>query len=186
MSLRYWRIFLLLASTLASSSAMAGSRGYNAVMVDIGEEDFFSSQTYRSYLDGEFAPSDEFKKCWNGQATGGARGGSIIRKKLPKGMTVALARGVWNRENAAIQEALSILRAARAPNGGEVDGLYVLEAKSGEIAVLALGARAPVSSKNPSKKKIAKWDERSAAKSAADLDLAICTVSSPLGYKFNP
>jgi len=165
---------------------MAGSRGFIAVMVDLGNQNFFNLAVYSTLRNG-FAVKSEARDCWNGSATGGDRIDNLIRKKLPLGITQTLAQAVWSGDKAASQEMQAILKKAKEPDGhNDVDGIYLINAKDGKITLMALGSRGPLGKRNPTPKITIAWNETDPAAGAADFDLALCRASKPLGYHFNP
>ena len=42
---------LLLTSTLAANTSFAGSRGYNIVLINIGDQSFYHSEEYKNFIE---------------------------------------------------------------------------------------------------------------------------------------
>lgn len=180
-------LLMVWMAMLPITTASAGSRGYVAVMMSIGEKSFFDSEVYKKNLSGEFSLNRKIEDCWNQQATGGARVAWTIRKKIPDGLTVEMARATWSGSLSAASAMQRILSKSIAPDGyNEVDGLFIVSAGDGKITIMALGSRAPLGEKNPSKKVTIPWNEKDPRTGAAAFDLALCSVSSPLGVGFGP
>lgn len=181
------RIFLGIVMALLACHAIAGSRGFVAIIVDIGSENFFESDVYVKRRDADFMPSDKLMDCWNRSATGGGRLDWIIRKKIPPELTPELAQAVWDGNKSAMEQIRQIMRKAKSPDGhNEIDGIYIIKAQKGKISLIALGSRGPIGNKNPSSKISIPWNEKEPSQGAADFDLALCSVSKPFGFGFNP
>jgi hypothetical protein len=182
-----WRFFLGIVMALLASHAMAGSRGFVAVMMDIGGENFFESRVYGKNRDTEFVASDKLMDCWNRSATGGGRFDWIIKKNVPPGLTQDLAQAIWDGNKSAMKQVQQIMRKAQSPDGhNEIDGMYIIKAQKGKVSLIALGSRGPIGNTNPSTKISIPWNEKEPSQGAADFDLALCSASKPFGFGFKP
>lgn len=182
-----WRYILGIVMALLTCHAIAGSRGFVVVMADIGSENFFESDVYVKRRDADFMPSKKLMDCWNRSATGGGRLDWIIRKRIPPELTQELVKAVWDGDKSAMKQVQQIMKKAKSPDGhNEIDGMYIIKAKKGKIFLIALGSRGPIDNKNPSTKISIPWNEKDSSQGAADFDLALCSVSKPFGFEFNP
>lgn len=171
---------------LFSSPCFAGAKGFTAVLINIGEAAFFDTKTYTAYRDGELIPIRQLEDCWHHRATGIDGVEHIIRKKLPDGMTKEIASAIWAGDKAAMKKAQQVMKAAQRSYGSEIDGMYILKSEKDTVSMMALGTRGSINAKNPSKKLTISWSDANPGKSAADFDLALCKVSKPLSFQFNP
>lgn len=171
----------------ASIDAIAGSRGFVAILIDIGDGAIFDSKTYAAYLNG-YLETAEIEDCWRRRATGGENIALTIRKKLPPGITPGLASAIWEGDQNSIRKAQEIMtNSPRELSGGKsIDGMHILMSGKGKISAMGLGARGTIGPKNPSEKLTIPWNDADPAKSAADLSLLLCKVSKPLDFKFSP
>ena len=154
--------------------------------MDIGGSDFFSSAVYRNLAAGDFTETRARRDCWGSRATGGESFELVIKKAIPEGLTTDMAKSIWSGDQMAAKQAQQIMAKAKAPNRQDIDGLYVIDARDGHISVMALGTKAPLGAKNPSRKLTIPWKESDPEQGAADFDLALCRVSRPLDYHFSP
>ena len=181
------RFFFHLVILCAPAMSFAGSKGYTAVFFDVGNSGFFEQPPYTLFRDGEFQPHRRATECWQNQATGGERIAWLIRKKLPEGLSTELAQGILNGEPNAMASVQRILKKTKSPDSHDhVDGIYIIDARNEAIAIIALGVRGPLGPRNPSKKISIPWNKADPGQGAADFDLALCSVSKPLGYGFAP
>jgi hypothetical protein len=171
---------------LMASSSYGGAKGFTAVFLSLNGEIFFSSQVYKNLGDGEFPETHARRDCWGSRATGGESFELMIKKAIPDGLTTDMAKAIWAGDQKAARKAQQVMTKAIAPNRQHIDGLYVIDARGGRISVMALGTKAPLGSKNPSRKLTIPWKEDNPEQGAADFDLALCRVSSPLDYQFFP
>lgn len=181
------RVIFVMALALICTDLRAGSRGFVAAMIDIGDDRFFESAVYTTYRDAEISVSDRSQMCWNRSATGGEHLDWIIRKNIPDGISSDLAKAAWQGDSAAAERIRKILKSSRSPDGrSEIDGIYVINTGAGTISIMAIGSRPPIGKSNPSKKVSISWNENSPTNGAMDLDWALCSVSRPLSFGFNP
>jgi hypothetical protein len=174
---------LMLAVPIAS---YAGSKGFTAVFMEIGGQDFFNSRVFAVGFTEGYSDSKERRDCWSDHATGGKSLDMVIKKAIPEGFTIEMAQAIWDGDKKVAKKAQQIMASTTAINHQDIDGLYVINAKDGHISVLALGTRAPLGPKNPSRKITIPWKEDAPEQGAADFDLALCRVSRPLDYHFSP
>jgi hypothetical protein len=168
-----------------SMTVWAGSKGFTVVLMEIGGQGFYESRTYGALLDG-FPDSQVSRDCWSARATGGKDFETMVRKAIPAGLTTNMAKSIWVGDQKAAKSAQQIMAKAIAPNRQHIDGLYVIDARDGRISVMTLGTKAPLGSKNPSRKLTIPWTEDNPVQGAADFNLALCRVSRPLDYQFFP
>jgi hypothetical protein len=168
---------------LACTTAFAGSKGFTVVFLEIGDAGFYTSKVFAA---DSFPDSQERRDCWSGHATGGKSFNLTIVKAIPEGLTSDMAKSIWAGDQKAARKAQQVMTKAVAPNHQDIDGLYVIDAHDGHISVMALGTKAPLGAKNPSRKLTIPWKETDPEQGAADFDLALCKVSRPLDYHFSP
>jgi len=178
-------VVTLMLSVVWMPAAFGGSKGFTAVFMSIGDPNFYQSNVYMAFTNG-FPDSQKLRDCWESRATGGKSFEWIYKKKLPEGLTQELARAVFDGNAEAAKKAQAILTKARSDEDKEFNGMYVINAQDGLITVMALGARGRVGPKNPSKKVVVPWGGNNPKQGAADFDLALCKVSKPLDFGFNP
>jgi len=179
-------ILIILLNTIIPFS-FAGSKGYTAVMIDIGGVEFFQSNTFHSYADGDLSITSAWEDCWINRSTGtDDRFEEIIRKKLPDGITKKLAIAIWNNDQTAMKRAQQLMKAARKNYKFDINGMYVLKSEAGKISIMALGTQQAIGRKNPSRKITIPWTDEDPERSAAEFDLGLCKVSEPFDYEFGP
>jgi hypothetical protein len=168
--------------------AHAGARGYRAVFVNIGDESFFESPEYTAFRDGAAPLAEDAKRCWRSRATGGESFELITRRKLPAGLTVGLAKAIWSGDRKAITAAQEILKKGTEGEAGAktFDGMYIVLPGDSSISVMGIGTLAPVGPRNPSLKVQIRRNPSSPLETASRFDYALCKVSRPLDYQFNP
>lgn len=168
-----------------STHGWAGSRGFTVVFLDISDPSFYETKVFSAHREG-FPDSKQRRDCWSDHATGGKALDQIIKKAIPEGLTTDMAKSIWAGDQKAAKQAQQIMAKAKAPNHQSIDGLYVINARDGHISVMALGTKAPLGAANPSRKLTIPWKESDPEQGAANFDLALCRVSSPLDYHFSP
>jgi len=178
-------VTLTVFGVLWMPAAFAGSKGFTAVFMNIGDPKFYESAVYLAFTNG-FPDSQKLRDCWESRATGGKSFEWVIKKKLPEGLTQDMAKAVYDGNAEAAKTTQAILKKSKSSNGGEVDGMYVIKADKGAISVMALGSKGKIGPKNPSRKVVVPWNESSPEQGAADFDLALCKVSKPLDVGFSP
>lgn len=170
-----------------SSETFAGSRGFTVVLIGIGDTDFFNSQTYLAFRDGEPPRLTISQQCWNERATGGGSIDKYARIDIPVGLSKEVANAIWNGDKKAMMFAQKILRKGNKFSGSRgYDGMYILDVKNGKISLLGFGAREKIGPKNPSGKISIEWNQTAPFETATNLDHAFCKVSKPLDYGFSP
>ncbi len=183
MIMRCFVAALLIA--LSTHAAWAGSRGFTVVFMDIGSPSFYDTKVFLAYREGVL-DSKQRRDCWSDRATGGKALDHIIKKAIPDGLTLDMAKSIWSGDKKVAKQAQQIMAKTKAPNRQGIDGLYVIDARDGHITVMALGTKAPLGAKNPTRKLTIPWNEADPEQGAADFDLVLCRASKPLDYHFSP
>lgn len=169
---------LLLTSTLAANTSFAGSRGYNIVLINIGDQSFYHSEEYKNFIEMNI---DLNKKCWDSTAAGEEKISLIAKKKIPPGITVKLARQAINGDNSSIESIRKLMIGYKDENAYRgFDGTLIIDPNPEKIKIMGIR----INSKNPSKMIKSNWKILPARKKIQQLDLLFCKASSPLNIGF--
>jgi len=131
------KIFILVL-LIFSQTLFAGSKGFDMVVLNIGDPNFFDSQSYQKFID-----NDDRDLCWKNVRIGEANSdiAYLTRHTLPKGLDIALAKKIWDGNPEAIKEARRIIN---LPGGGGYgqgyDGLYIVKPIGTQVSVMGVGA----------------------------------------------
>lgn len=183
---------LFAITLILSGTATAGSKGFSVVMVNVGDPTFFESSTYKTYRSGDLSGDlsgdktlwEKVDDCWNQNVTGGESIRHKTRIKLPPGMTVDLAKSIWNGDKKAFLAAQKILLKGQDFNKEhyDYDGMYIFRPQGNTLFLMSIGTR----DNAPSKKFKFELDPNSPQNAAAQFDLALCKASGPIGVGFVP
>ncbi len=178
------KVFLLLAATVASFACEAGTKGFNAIMVDIGEDWFRTSQVYL-----EFSSKKENDSCWNKMhLADGASGLAMLAfKKRPPEITRELGEAIWRNDQEAIAKARKSLH--KHPHDYEVSelhGLYIIKPEGNKISMMGVGINAGKGKDHGISQKIEiTIDPKDPKKSATAFEKGLCRVSKPFNIGFS-
>ena len=181
----FLKVLISLFFTFSISASHAGMKGFTAVFMDVGGQNFYESRVYKAFTDG-YPAMQKNTDCWNSRATGGERFKWVIRKKIPKGLTQEMAQAIWNGDKKTTKAVQKIIAKGTASDGENINGMYIINAQNEKISLMSLGINDSPKVKNPSRKITIKWNETNPSQGAIDFDLALCRVSNTLDVGFAP
>jgi len=181
---------VLLIGAMSPISSMAGSKGFASVMINIGDADFYTSPTYEEFsarLD-----NDDRDHCWEQMhLADGVSGLEFISKKnRPPGMTIELAKNIWQGKNESIETARKAMR-SDSPSRKETPahqfhGLYIIKPEGNKISMMGVGINAGKGKDHGISQKIEiTIDPKDPKKSATAFEKGLCRVSKPFNIGFS-
>lgn len=180
----HFKAILFFFTVVVSLTCKAGTKGFNAIMISIGDESFRTSQTYI-----EFSTKDENDSCWaKMHLADGASGLKMLAfKKRPPEITRELGEAIWKNNQVAIAKARESLH--KHPHDydvSELHGLYIIKPEGNKISMMGIGINAGKSRDHGVSPKIEiTIDPNDPKKSATAFEKGLCRVSKPFNIGFS-
>lgn len=172
----------LSALAFFATTSFAGSKGFNVMMIGIGDETFRTSSTYMAFVD------KENDSCWNKMnLADGASGLSyLFYKKRPPEMTRQLGEAIWNGDYSAVLRGREALhKHPKDYDVSEFHGLYIIKPEGNKISMMGVGINAGKGKDRGISQKIEiKLDPNDPKKSATAFEKGLCQVSKPFNIGF--
>jgi hypothetical protein len=179
-------IFLFLPIFI-SGLVHAGSKGFDVLIVNIGDMKFFESTHYKYYV--ENIQINHPGSCWSAMRLGDQSSGiAHITTEKVTNKNIELINKIWNGDRGAIQIARKKIRVddGYTASGEGYHGMYIIKPEGSKLTIMGVGAnedpKRGLSGISP--KITVMLDQSKPEQGAKTFEQALCKVSKPFNIGF--
>lgn len=170
-------------------SSYAGTKGFDVLILNIGDQSFFNQRIYESYSYRWSKRNQD--ECWESMGLGDGSSGikGITKKKLPNGINSDLAKRIWEGNSNAIKTARKIMHMDDGlTNSGEgYHGMYIINPKGDKLTIMGMGVNDDLKHglNGISSKLTITLDQGQPDQGAKVFEQSLCKVSKPFNIGFH-
>lgn len=170
-----------------STKLLAGEKGLDVILLNIGDADFYDNAIYGKYSENIAAGKQD--ACWSKYGDGVSGIAHITKKKLPKGIDISVAKEIWMGDVSAVIGARKIMHQddGLTESGDGYHGMYIIKPEGNKLTLMGVGANEDRKKglSGISEKITITLDEKDPKKAARQFEQALCKVSKPFNIGFS-